>query len=198
MQDQKRSPIPPKSDLAPASVPASAPELLGTEAVAGYQTALRQAWGSEHLEDRANGCAAALAAFLRRAEPVTVESWRLAGLSDRHRLLADEQQGWIQMVHVYDRGHATPPHDHGTGWVVYGVLTGDVEISTYRSAGPSSVERLTSRLFAPGTAEAYLPGQIHSTRTEAPDGAIVFRFLSEDLARLQRGRWDWGSVAGGA
>lgn len=110
-------------------------------------------------------------------------------------LYRDPDYGFIQMGHVHKQGHANSPHDHGPCWVVYGAYTGVTEITLYRrtddrkEAGHASLKKRELHRLSPGVVYPYLPGDIHSTHAvEGP--AVVFRFLSYDLDRVERYRYN--------
>jgi hypothetical protein len=109
-------------------------------------------------------------------------------------LYRDPVHGFIQMGHVHQQGHKNTPHDHGPCWVVYGSYRGVTEITTYRRAddgnepGKAKLEVKEVHRLSPGVAHPYLPGDIHSTHAvETP--AVVFRFLSYDLEKIERYRY---------
>ena len=110
-------------------------------------------------------------------------------------LYRDPVHGFIQMGHVHQQGHKNTPHDHGSCWVVYGSYRGVTEISTYRRAddgrepGKASLEVKEVHRLSPGVAYPYLAGDIHSIyAVETP--AVVFRFLSYDLEKIERRRYN--------
>lgn len=110
-------------------------------------------------------------------------------------LYRDPDYGFIQMGHVHPEGHGNLPHDHGPCWVVYGAFQGLTEITLYeRTDGGSdpakaSLEPKEVHKLGPGVVYPYLTGQIHSTHAaEAP--GVVFRFLSADLNKISRRRYD--------
>lgn len=83
-------------------------------------------------------------------------------------------------------GQYRPPHDHGRGWVIYGVQQGEMEIGTYsRVQEPDGSGRLVRRetyLLRPGETRVYLPGDIHDTRcTKGP--VLYYRFTDRDLKK---------------
>jgi len=109
-------------------------------------------------------------------------------------LYRDPDHGFIQMGHVHKQGHGNTPHDHGPCWVVYGSYSGRTEITLYRRTddgkepGRASLEKKDLQHLSPGVVYPYLPGQIHSTHAvEGP--AVVFRFLSYDLEKVERYRY---------
>lgn len=170
---------------------------------AAYIDELRSAWETEEVTLRAQLCRKAMENLLLSTD----ETWLafiddLASKPDARELYRDPSFGFIQMAHSYSLDHATPPHGHGDGgWVVYGVQRGSVEIATYEPTGDQSerVKLAESKCMTPGMAQAYLPGELHSTRTMTTEadnshGTIVLRFLSEDLSKLKRSRYRWEDV----
>lgn len=110
-------------------------------------------------------------------------------------LYRDPDYGFIQMGHVHKLDHGNPPHDHGPCWVVYGAYSGLTEITTYRrtddgkTPGRATLEKKEIHRLSKGVAYCYLAGEIHATQVlQAP--AVVFRFLSYDLNKVERYRYD--------
>ncbi len=110
-------------------------------------------------------------------------------------LWRDPDYGFIQMGHVHKEGHANQPHDHGPCWVVYGAYTGITEITKYKRTddgkvvGAATLEKDRLDRLKPGVVRPYLPGDIHSTHAvQGP--AVVFRFLSFDLEKIERYRYN--------
>lgn len=110
-------------------------------------------------------------------------------------LYRDPDHGFIQMGHVHGKGHGNQPHDHGPCWVVYGSYRGLTEITLYRRSddgkepGRATLEKKELHRLEPGVVYPYLSGDIHSTSAvETP--AVVFRFLSYDLEKVERHRYN--------
>ena len=110
-------------------------------------------------------------------------------------LYRDSDLGFIQMGHIHKQGHGNLPHDHGPCWVVYGSYRGVTEITKYKRTddrsqpGIAKVEPERLDRLSPGVVVPYLPGDIHSTNAvEGP--AVVFRFLSYDLDKIERYRYN--------
>lgn len=110
-------------------------------------------------------------------------------------LYRDPDYGFIQMGHVHKEGHGNLPHDHGPCWVVYGAYSGLTEITVYRRTddgqepGRATLEKKELNRLSAGVVYPYLPGQIHSTyAVKGP--AVVFRFLSYDLDKVERYRYN--------
>jgi len=110
------------------------------------------------------------------------------------QLYQDQAHHFVQMGHVHKKGHSNPPHDHGACWVLHGVYHGAVEVTTYRRtddgkvAGRAALEKKELHRLTPGSVISYLPGEIHATFTV--EHSVVFRFLSYDLNKVQRYRYD--------
>ncbi len=111
-------------------------------------------------------------------------------------LYRDPEHGFILMGHIHKGGHHTAPHDHGPCWVLYGVGRGEIEITTYRRTdegrlpGKATLEERERTRLTPGVVKVYLSGDIHATRAIDPVASLVFRFLSADLDRVERYRYD--------
>ncbi|HLI25816.1 MAG TPA: hypothetical protein VKZ60_02015 [Chloroflexota bacterium] len=189
---------------------ATAPIEVGTQGAhfARYIAAMRALWA----EDPASAAAGA-PAFVARAralleellrETPPDEPWAAGLLADRvsaRELYRDPDHGFIQMGHFH--GPATPgaqmggvPHDHGPLWVLYGVYRGGIEITRYRRTDDgrdparATLEQVEVATITPGTVQPYLAGEVHRTRQLSPDGSVVLRFLSGDLERVARYRYD--------
>ncbi len=110
-------------------------------------------------------------------------------------LYRDPEHGFIQMGHVHKQGQSNSPHDHGPCWVVYGSYNGLTEITIYRRTddgkepGKAVLEKKELHRLSPGVVYPYLPGDIHAVNVvEGP--AVVFRFLSADLEKVERHRYN--------
>lgn len=125
-------------------------------------------------------------------DPLVEQLWN----EKRHAdvLFHDEQRGFVQKIHYHEPGHSNSPHDHGHYWVVYGVCRGLIEINTYDPHEDGTVSVHEKQTLTPGVAYPYLSGAIHSTRQLDPQGSIVLRFLSHDLAHVKRQRFDKSKI----
>ncbi len=137
---------------------------LSTELVAGCR---------RHLEDLVKAPATEeWLAALHREGPASKELHR------------DPSHGYVLLAHTEQAGLYRPPHDHGRGWVIYGIQRGEIEMGTYaRIEGPDGSIRLVKRnstLVRPGQVQVYLPGDIHDTRC-VTGPALLFRFTERDL-----------------
>lgn len=146
---------------------------------------VRDKWGpltSELIAD----CSARLAEVLQAPR---TEAW-LADLClerpESRELYRDPVHGFVLLAHTEAEGRYRTPHDHGQSWVIYGVLQGAMEMSTYASVteqdeGTRLVKR-GSTLVRPGDVQVYLPGDVHDTLCVSGP-AIQFRFTARDLRR---------------
>lgn len=120
------------------------------------------------------------------------ELWLESLLDDRpasRELHCEPTHGFMLLAHAECKGLFRPPHDHGRGWVVYAVQSGELEVRTYaRLAAPDGCDFLVQRethVLRPGEARAYLPGDIHDTRCLS-EKALLFRFTERDLRQEDR------------
>jgi hypothetical protein len=168
-----------------------------------YIAEVRVVWGDGKDPDlpfKVKALMEKMLASTTRGDPWMAELLREAKPS--RELYRDPDYGFIQMGHVHQQAHGNTPHDHGPCWVIYGSYSGVTEITLYRRTDDgkdparAALEKKALHRLSPGVAYAYLPGDIHATRAvEGP--ATVFRFLSYDLEKIQRHRYnpEKGTVA---
>ncbi len=116
------------------------------------------------------------------------EAW-LAALhvdAPESRELYRDPRDFLLLAHTEQAGLYRPPHDHGRGWVVYGVQRGEMEMATYRRVhdlhGSAHLVKRESLVLRAGDVRAFLPGDIHDTRcTTGP--LTLFRFTSRDFKK---------------
>ncbi|MGZ3694161.1 MAG: hypothetical protein ACXWQO_08165 [Bdellovibrionota bacterium] len=120
------------------------------------------------------------------------EKW----LADLHRespedaeLYRDPVHGFVLLAHVGREGQFRVPHDHGSGWVMYAVQSGETEMRTYAQVvnpqGKMHLVRRDTYRMKPGNCKTYLPGDIHDTRYISKS-ILVFRLTSCDLKKEDR------------
>ncbi len=153
-------------------------------ALRNFVTRIRTAWGPLSTTLVAE-CRAGLEELLRTA---TTEPWMAAIRRDRPNFMElhrDPDHGFALFAYVEREGTYREPHDHGLGWVVYGVCDGEVEMGTFgRVMSPDGRVQLVKREtypVRPGDCRVYLPGDIHDTRCATE--ALKFRLTSCDFAR---------------
>jgi ketosteroid isomerase-like protein/predicted metal-dependent enzyme (double-stranded beta helix superfamily) len=101
-------------------------------------------------------------------------------------------------VHVLVHGRAkagkSAPHDHGPCWVVYGAYRNATRMRRWRrvdggtGAGHAELELQKDLTLAPGEADVFAPGDIHSI--EYPDGAFFVRVTGGDVESQRTLRFD--------
>jgi hypothetical protein len=144
---------------------------------------VRSAWGPLTTETVARS--RRLLEELARA-PET-EPWLAALLRDPpegRELYRDPEHGFLLLTHAEREGRYRVPHDHGSGWVIYAVQHGEMEMGSYArvidaNGAANLVQRDVSRVRA-GECRVYLPGDIHDTRCVSSD-VLMLRFTSCDL-----------------
>lgn len=122
-------------------------------------------------------------------ETPEAEDW-LAALHEEapetRELYRDSKHGFLILAHVESQGLYRPPHDHGSGWVIYAVQRGETEMGTYaRVVAADGTVRLVKRgasVIRPGQVRVYLPGDIHDTRCVSGP-LMLYRITSCDLKR---------------
>ena len=109
--------------------------------------------------------------------------------------VGDPQPGFHVTCRAATPGFYRPLHDHGAGWVVYGVYEGAIEQVRYGWDYGEGL--LNPRLISKGTfvQEAgevayFLPGEAHSTRNVAESRTVVLRVESQKMADVKRHRYD--------
>lgn len=103
-------------------------------------------------------------------------------LPESRELYRDPVHGFVLLAHTEAEERYRPPHDHGSSWVIYGVLQGAMEMSTHARIddGPERLVKRGATLVQPGQVQIYLPGDIHDTLCVSGP-AIQFRFTARDL-----------------
>ena len=187
-------------------------QLAGTDRGAHFNqfvASMREAWAAEQGDDLTARARPLLERLLQ--DSPRDEAWVAGLLRDQppgRELYRDPEHGFIQMGHYHgaervalDAQHGLTPHGHGPCWVLYGVYSGEIEITKFRRVvDPSDPNQARLEVVevvrvTPGTVQPYRPGEIHATRAIAPEGSIVMRFLSGDLERVERYRYDLATAA---
>ena len=103
---------------------------------------------------------------------------------ENRELHRDPAHGFLLLAHAESPGLYRPPHDHGTGWVIYAVQRGETEMGTYArvhdASGKVRLVKRDSTVVRPGQVMVYLPGDIHDTRCTAGP-LLLYRLTSCDL-----------------
>lgn len=144
---------------------------------------VRSAWGPFTTETVA-GSRRLLEELARAPE---TEPWLAALLREPPEggeLYRDPEHGFLLLTHAEREGRYRVPHDHGSGWVIYAVQHGEMEMGSYARVNGANgtahlVQRDVSRVRA-GECRVYLPGDIHDTRCVSSD-VLMLRLTSCDL-----------------
>lgn len=111
---------------------------------------------------------------------------------ENKKLYQDPDHGFILLMHTEEKGLYRPPHDHGDGWVVYGVVKGEIEMGTYKrlkdTQNAPRLVRHAKEQLKQGDSRIYLPGDIHDTKCLSAS-ILMLRLTSCDLeTEKQQGR----------
>ncbi len=153
-----------------------------------YVDEIREAWGPLSSETVAN-CQRLLEELVKRS---LEETW-LTGLLDNpgmeKELYRDAEHGFVLSAYIEKKGRYRVPHDHGSGWVIYAIQSGQMEMGTYcrtvTRKGQMRLVRRESFRMHPGDCGVFLPGDIHDTRAIS-SSVVIFRFTSCDLKKEDR------------
>jgi hypothetical protein len=119
------------------------------------------------------------------AEHLTAEQCR-----PRKVLYEDAELGFCVCGHVYDNATNGTPHDHGSSWAIYGVATGDTEMTDWRivkrGGGDAAilVEPDKTYVMKPGDSHLYDVGAVHSPKRTGPTKLV--RIEGRNLDHVQR------------
>jgi hypothetical protein len=108
----------------------------------------------------------------------------------RKVLYEDPELGFCVCGHVYENiAHGTP-HDHGSSWAIYGVATGDTEMTDWRIVkkgegdAPTVVEPAKTYVMKPGDSHLYDVGAVHSPKRNGLTKLV--RIEGRNLDHVQR------------
>ena len=109
-------------------------------------------------------------------ELLTDPDFKIENIHEKYELYRDPAHGFMLLAYTEEKDLYRPPHDHGDGWVLYGVKHGEIEMGSYE---PNLILRNKEHLKK-GDARVYLPGDIHDTKCLS-DSVLMLRFTSCDL-----------------
>tara|TARA_E500000331_G_scaffold347082_1_gene386792 strand:- start:125 stop:781 length:657 start_codon:yes stop_codon:yes gene_type:complete len=107
-----------------------------------------------------------------------------------YTLNEDPTTGAVVLSHVMGEGHASPPHDHGVSWAIYGQATDHTVMTDWARVDDGSddqnIEIRETRKYRLNAGQVGLfdVGQIHSI--EYPDNARFVRVTGVDLNGIDR------------
>ena len=109
-------------------------------------------------------------------------------------LYEDPKLGFQVLAHINEKAHASPPHDHGTSWAIYGQATKYTDMTEWErldagdDAARAELKPTRTYRLLPGQAGIYQDGKIHSI--DYPDYARFVRVTGTNLDRIDRVRFD--------
>jgi hypothetical protein len=149
---------------------------------------VRNAWGPLSSETVSN-CKELMEELARNPETDAWLSDALKNSPPGKELYRDPEHGFVLFAYTETLGQYRVPHDHGSGWVVYAVQSGEMEMGTYRpfidQKGKFSLVRRETYRMNPGECTVFLPKDIHHTRCVS-ETITILRFTSCDLKKENR------------
>jgi predicted metal-dependent enzyme (double-stranded beta helix superfamily) len=100
------------------------------------------------------------------------------GAPERKILYEDPELGFCILAHVYEGARESTPHDHGPSWAIYGQARGETLMNDWevveppRDGQPGRVRHARAYRLAPGMAQVYNEGDVHSPRRDGPTRLI--------------------------
>lgn len=108
----------------------------------------------------------------------------------RKVLYEDPELGFCICGHVYETAAHGGPHDHGSSWAIYGLATGDTEMTDWRIVKkgegdePTLVEPAKTYVLKPGDSHFYDVGVVHSPKRDGLTRLV--RIEGANLDRIKR------------
>ena len=106
----------------------------------------------------------------------------------------DAELGFQILAHINEKARASPPHDHGKSWAIYGQAASHTDMTEYERVDDGSdptrakLEVTKKYRLHPGQAGIFADGAIHSI--DYPDGSRFVRVTGTNLDRIQRASFD--------
>ncbi len=158
---------------------------LADDSMRAFTEAVSTAWGP--LTSELVATARQSMARLLAAPPSA--AWLAALVRDAPEsteLYRDAAHDFVLLAHTEQTGLYRPPHDHGRGWVIYAIVRGEMQMSTYRRVhdlrGNARLVERESFPLRSGDIRVFLPGDIHDTRCTAGPLTLL-RLTSRDFKR---------------
>lgn len=107
----------------------------------------------------------------------------------RKVLYEDPELGFCICGHVYENAAHGAPHDHGPSWAIYGLATGDTEMTDWRivkkgvGEEPSLVEPTNTYVLKPGDSHFYDVGVVHSPKRDGLTKLVRIEGTNLDLIK---------------
>jgi len=109
---------------------------------------------------------------------------------ERKVLYEDPELGFCILGHVNHGARESKPHDHGPSWAIYGQARGETVMSEWALIEPAAEDkpgkvRLVRKYsLAPGTAQIYNEGDLHSPSRSGSTRLI--RIEGQNLEKIHR------------
>jgi len=106
----------------------------------------------------------------------------------------DAELGFQILAHINENARASPPHDHGASWAIYGQASSYTDMTEYQriddraDLGTAKLEVTKKYRLNPGQAGIFQDGAIHSI--DYPDGSRFVRVTGANLDRIARSSFD--------
>lgn len=132
-----------------------------------------------------------IAALLRQAlnDAEFVDAQFDAESPERKIIYEDPDLGFCILAHNYLGAKASPPHDHGPSWAIYGQARGETLMSDWDLVEPASadkpgkVKKKRDYKLEPGDAHVYNEGDLHSPTRNGPTRLIRLEGVNMDTVR---------------
>lgn len=111
-----------------------------------------------------------------------------------YKLNEDPTTGAVVLSHVMDDAHASPPHDHGASWAIYGQAAGHTDMTEWQrtddgaDADNAALEETRTYRLNAGEVGLFDVGQIHSIAYT--DKARFVRVTGTDLDKIDRSAYN--------
>lgn len=133
-----------------------------------------------------------IAELVKRActDPEFVAAYLPDNGPERKILYEDPELGFCILGHVNRGAKASPPHDHGPTWAIYGQAAGETIMTDWSKVAPASeaepgkVRHVRDYKLAPGDAYVYNEGDLHSPRRD--NSTKLIRIEGCNVEKLRR------------
>jgi hypothetical protein len=111
-----------------------------------------------------------------------------------HLLYEDKALGFQILAHINEKPRASPPHNHGESWAVYGQATGYTDMTEFKrvddGADPAQARLEVTRKYRlnPGQVGVYADGAIHAI--DYPAKSRFIRITGTNLDQIYREAFD--------
>lgn len=111
---------------------------------------------------------------------------------ERQILYEDPELKFCILAHYYKGAKASPPHDHGPSWAIYGQAVGETEMSDFELLEPASedkpgkVRKVRTYKLTPGIAHLYNEGDLHAPTRSGPTRLIRIEGVNMETVRRHK------------